>query len=61
MSCRNRVGGCGLDSSCPGYEPVAGFCEHCNETSGSIKGEESRVAERLLACQVRVCSMQLVV
>jgi hypothetical protein len=34
-----KVGRCGLDSSGSGQRPVAGSCEHCNETSGSIKGE----------------------
>jgi len=28
------------DSSGLGYGPVAGSCEHSNETSGSIKGRE---------------------
>jgi hypothetical protein len=32
--------GCGLDSPGPGLGPVAGSCEHDNETSGSIKGGE---------------------
>jgi hypothetical protein len=36
----NRVGRCGLDSSGSGYVPVTGCCEHGNEPSGSIKGEE---------------------
>jgi hypothetical protein len=31
---------CGLDASGSGQVPVAGFCEHGNEPSGSIKGEE---------------------
>jgi hypothetical protein len=26
---------CGVDSRGSGYEPVAGFCEHCDEPSGS--------------------------
>jgi hypothetical protein len=34
------VGECGLDSTNSGYRPVAGSCEHGNEPSGSIKGEE---------------------
>jgi hypothetical protein len=34
------VGSCGLDSSDPGYGPVAGSCEHGNESSGSIKGRK---------------------
>jgi hypothetical protein len=34
----NRVGRCGLDSFGSGQEPVAGFHEHGNEASGSIKG-----------------------
>jgi len=33
----NRVGGCGLDATGSGYGPLAGPCEHDNETSGSIK------------------------
>jgi len=31
------MGGCGLDSSGSEWEPVAGFCEHSNEPSSSIK------------------------
>jgi hypothetical protein len=31
------VEGCGLDSSMLRYGPVAGSCEHSNETWGSIK------------------------
>jgi len=31
---------CGLDVSCSVQGPVAGCCEHGNEFSGSIKGEE---------------------
>jgi hypothetical protein len=34
-------GGCGLDLSGSGQDPVAGFREHGNGPSGSIKGEES--------------------
>jgi hypothetical protein len=34
------MGGCGLDSSGCGYEPVVDSCEHGNKLSGSIKGEE---------------------
>jgi hypothetical protein len=30
----------GLDASGPGYRPVAGPCEHNNETLLSIKGRE---------------------
>jgi hypothetical protein len=29
-----------VNSSGSGYRPVAGFCEHGNEPSGSIKGWE---------------------
>jgi hypothetical protein len=29
--------GCGLDLSGSGQVPVAGFCDHDNELSGSIK------------------------
>jgi hypothetical protein len=32
------VGRCGLDVSGLGKGPVAGFCKHGNEPSGSIKG-----------------------
>jgi hypothetical protein len=35
------VGRSGLDASGSGYGPVAGSCEHGNEHSVSIKGEES--------------------
>jgi hypothetical protein len=31
------LGGRGLDSSGSGQGPVAGYCEHDNEPSGSIK------------------------
>jgi hypothetical protein len=34
------VGGCGLDASASGWEPVAGSCEHGNETSGSVTSGE---------------------
>jgi hypothetical protein len=34
------VGRCGLNSSGSGQEPVAGSCEHGNETSGTITGGE---------------------
>jgi hypothetical protein len=37
---RCRVGGCGLDSFGSGQESLAGFCEDCNESSDSMKGEE---------------------
>jgi hypothetical protein len=40
---------------------VAGFCEHSNEPSGSVKGGGiSRLSERLLASQEGLCSMELV-
>jgi hypothetical protein len=32
------VGMCVLDASSSGKGPVAGFCEHGNEPSGSVKG-----------------------
>jgi hypothetical protein len=31
---------CGLDASSSGYGPIAGFYEHSNEPSGSLKGGE---------------------
>jgi hypothetical protein len=31
---------CGLDSSGSGWGPVTGSCEHSNELSGSLNGEE---------------------
>jgi hypothetical protein len=34
------VGGCELDACESGYGPVAGSCEHGNETLGSLKGGE---------------------
>jgi hypothetical protein len=34
------VGKCGLDASGSGNGPMAGCCEHGNETPGSIKGGE---------------------
>jgi hypothetical protein len=36
-SWQNRMWWYGVDSSFPGYGPVAGYCEHDNEPSGSIK------------------------
>jgi hypothetical protein len=39
------VGRCGLDASGSGYGPLMGFCEQCNESLGSIKGQESWPAE----------------
>jgi hypothetical protein len=43
---------------------VAGCCERGNEPAGSIKGEEFRgislLAERLLAFQEGLCSVELV-
>jgi hypothetical protein len=34
------VGNCGLDASGSGSGPLAGSCEHGNEASSFIKGEE---------------------
>jgi hypothetical protein len=34
---KNRVGRYGMDECGSGYGPVAGCCEHSNETWGSIK------------------------
>jgi hypothetical protein len=34
------MGECGLDSSGSGLGPVACLCEHDNELSNSIKGDE---------------------
>jgi hypothetical protein len=34
---KNRIRGCGLDSSSSVQGPVAGACKHGNESSGSIK------------------------
>jgi len=34
------MGRCGLDVPCSGLGPVAGCCEQCNESLGSIKGME---------------------
>jgi hypothetical protein len=36
----NRVGGFGLDKSGSGQGPMAGFCEHANEPSGSKRSWE---------------------
>jgi hypothetical protein len=33
---------CGLCLSGPAWDPVAGFCEHSNEPSGSIRNWEFR-------------------
>ena len=35
-------------------------CEHCNETSGSVKETELLRAERLSTSQEALCSMELV-
>jgi len=35
------MGVCGRNSSGSGQVQMAGFYEHCNEPSGSLKGEES--------------------
>jgi len=34
------VSRCGLDAPGSGYGPMAGTCEHGNESSGSTKGGE---------------------
>jgi hypothetical protein len=47
----SMVGRCGLDSSGSGQVPVAGSCEHCNESSDSIKGGE--FLDQLTDCQHR--------
>jgi hypothetical protein len=39
---RERGAGCELDSYGSGQGPVAGFCEHGNDPSVSIKGGEFR-------------------
>jgi len=31
------LGRCGLHASGSGYRPVAGYCEHSNELSGSMR------------------------
>jgi hypothetical protein len=36
MDLKNRIGGCGLDSSGLEWGSPAGFCEHGNDPSGSI-------------------------
>jgi len=40
VSYRDKVGGCGMDSSGSGQGPKEGFCEQDNETLGSVKGGE---------------------
>jgi hypothetical protein len=37
---RNRARECELDSAGSEYNSVTGSCEHVNELTGSIKGEE---------------------
>jgi len=37
-----RQNGWGLNLSGPGFSPVAGYCEHCYEPSGSIEGWKFR-------------------
>jgi hypothetical protein len=37
----NRLRGCELDSSDSGWGPMAGFCEHGNESTVSINEEIS--------------------
>jgi hypothetical protein len=55
------VGTCGIYASGSGLGLVAGFCEHGNEPSGSIKdGEFPDCLERLLVSQEGTCSMGLV-
>jgi hypothetical protein len=44
------MGTCGLDASGSGYGPVAGFCEHRNESSGSTEGGE--FLDKLSDCQL---------
>jgi len=39
----NRIERCGLVLSGSGYGQVAGFCECCNEPSGTIKGGETLI------------------
>jgi hypothetical protein len=53
------VVGCGLDSSGSGQRPVACTCGHCHRFSYSTKDENIFLpAERLLASQERLCSIQ---
>jgi hypothetical protein len=55
------VESCGLDSAGSGERPVIGSCEHSNKPSGSVKGGEFLdLAERILASQVGLCSMESV-
>jgi hypothetical protein len=37
---KGELGSCGLDASGSGGKSVAGYCEHNNASSGSIKGGE---------------------
>jgi hypothetical protein len=56
-------GGHKLDGSGSGQRQVAGCCECGNEPSSFIKlvgGGGSRLAEKLLASQEGLCSMELV-
>jgi hypothetical protein len=52
------LGAFGLESSGSGQGPVTGCCEHGNESSGSIKGGISCLADWLLASQEGLYSME---
>jgi hypothetical protein len=56
------LGGCGLHPNIPGYGPFAVIREYCNGSLPSIKGEKCLdwLAERLLASQEGLCSVNLI-
>jgi hypothetical protein len=43
----NRDPGGELDSAGSEWDPVTGFCEHCNEPSGSVKKEGYLITSRV--------------
>jgi hypothetical protein len=50
-----------LESCFSDWDPVAGSCEHGNETPGSMKMMNVSLAERISASQEGFCSIQLVI
>jgi hypothetical protein len=57
---KNRNGGCVLESSASVQGPMAGFCEHSNELSVSIKlCGISLVSKQILAFEEGLSSLEL--
>jgi hypothetical protein len=58
---RNRMAGCGLNSSVLVYKQVASCCEHCAEPSGSINLYKGNILTSWGAVlSQRLCSMHLI-